>query len=233
MIILWVCFWAASCLYAQRQRPKNQPYADMKRYHFGFHVGMHTQDLILTHSGVTTSDGKTWFAEIPSYSPGFSVGVIGNLYINQYLNLRFTPTVHFGDKKFTFIDARASDSQATFTTSIRSNYLALPLDLKYTAMRLNNYRPYFLGGVFTSFDMGRKKETPVLLKPLDYGVEVGFGCDIYLPYFKLCPELKFCFGLADVLQKDRRDLISEPDRVYTEALSKATSRLIVLTFNFE
>ena len=59
--------------------------------------------------------------------------------------------------------------------------------------------------------------------------DVIFICHI----FKLCPELKFCFGLADVLEKDRSDLISEPDRVYTAALSKATSRLIVLTFNFE
>ena len=179
---------------------------------------------------MTTSDGKMWFAEIPSYSPGFSVGVIGNLYVNPYLNLRFTPTVHFGDKKFTFIDARASDSHATFTTSIRSNYLTLPLDLKYTAMRLNNYRPYLLGGVYTSFDMGRKKETPVLLKPLDYGVEIGFECDIYLPYFKLCPELKFCFGLADVLEKDRNDLISEPDRVYTASSMSIVLRLLCLFF---
>jgi len=65
------------------------------------------------------------------------------------------------------------------------------------------------------------------------GVEFGFGCDIYLPYFKLCPELKFCFGLADVLEPDRSDLANPLDRVYSQALSRATSRLIVLTFNFE
>ena len=75
-MILWGAL-AVSSLYAQRQRPKNQPYADMKRYHFGFHVGMHTQDLILTHSGVTTSDGKMWFAEIPSYSPEFNGHLLG------------------------------------------------------------------------------------------------------------------------------------------------------------
>lgn len=221
-----------SGLWSQRQRPKNQPYADLKRYHFGFHVGLHTQDLILTNSGTVTPDGKIWFAEIPSYSPGFSVGVIGNLYINQYVNLRLTPTVHFGDKKFTFINSK-SDSGETYTTSVRSNLLSIPLDLKYTALRLNNYRPYLIGGVYTSLDMGRKKGNPLLLRPFDYGVEFGLGCDIYLPYFKLCPELKFCFGLADVLEKDRGDLINEDERVYSNALSKATSRLIILTFNFE
>ena len=58
---------------AQKERVRNQPYADLKWLHLGFHVGIHSQDLLLTHTGVMTN-GETWFAEIPSYSPGFSVG---------------------------------------------------------------------------------------------------------------------------------------------------------------
>jgi hypothetical protein len=191
---------------------------------------MHTQDLILTHSGAATPDNEIWFAEIPSYSPGFSVGIIGDLYLNPYLNLRLTPAVHFGDKTFTFIE---QNTKETFITTLRSNYLSIPLDLKYAAVRLNNYRPYLLGGVYASFDMGRKKGNPLLLKGTDFGVEIGFGCDIYLPYFKLCPEVKFCFGLADVLEKNRADLIHEADRKYAQALSGASSRMIILSFNFE
>ena len=214
---------------AQRERVKNQPYADMKWFHLGFHVGLHTQDLILTHSGVSTN-GETWFAEIPSYSPGFSVGVIGDLYLNPYLNLRFTPAIHFGDKKFLF---REQSSGEEFTTNVRSSYLNFPLDLKYTALRLNNYRPYILAGAYGSFDIGRKKGNPLLLKSTDFGLEFGMGCDLYLPFFKLCPELKFCFGLVDLLEKDRPDLVDQTTLKYTQALSQATSRMIVLTFNFE
>ena len=213
---------------AQRERVKNQPYADMKWFHLGFHVGLHTQDLILTHSGVSTN-GETWFAEIPSYSPGFSVGVIGDLYLNPYLNLRFTPAIHFGDKKFLF---REQSSGEEFTTNVRSSYLNFPLDLKYTALRLNNYRPYILAGAYGSFDIGRKKGNPLLLKSTDFGLEFGMGCDLYLPFFKLCPELKFCFGLVDLLEKDRPDLVDQTTLKYTQALSEATSRMIVLTFNF-
>ncbi|MCF2602603.1 PorT family protein [Parabacteroides distasonis] len=214
---------------AQRERVKNQPYADMKWFHLGFHVGLHTQDLILTHSGVTT-DGETWFAEIPSYSPGFSVGVIGDLYLNTFLNLRFTPTIHFGDKKFLF---REQTSGEEFTTNVRSSYLNFPIDIKYTALRLNNYRPYILAGAYGSLDIGRKKGNPLLLKGTDFGLEFGIGCDLYLPFFKLCPELKFCFGLVDLIEKDRPDLVDQTALKYTQALSKATSRMIVLTFNFE
>ncbi|MDR3267723.1 MAG: PorT family protein [Tannerella sp.] len=225
-----MCSLVLSGIRAQKQKPKNQQYADMKWYHLGFHIGLHTQDLILTNTGAVTPDGAVWFAEIPAYSPGFSVGVLGDLYLNPYFSLRLTPTVHFGDKQFTFIE---QNTQEEFATSIRSNYLIIPLDIKYAAVRLNNYRPYLISGVYTAFDIGRKKGNPLLLKGSDYGIEFGFGCDMYLPYFKLCPEIKFCFGLADVLEKDRSDLINEADRKYTQALSGASSRMIVFTFNFE
>ena len=230
LVILCICNLAITGLWAQKQKPQNRPYADFKRYHFGFHVGLHTQDLILTNVGIPTENGETWFAEIPTYSPGFSVGIISSLYINQHLDLRLIPTVHFGDKKISFIE---QNEKELFETSLRSNYLSFPLDIKYTAVRLNNYRPYVVGGVYAAFDMGRKKGNPLLLKGADYGVELGFGCDIYLPFFKLCPEVKFCFGLADVLEKNRSDLTQEDDRKYSQSLSRATSRMIVFTFNFE
>lgn len=215
--------------FGQKERPKNQPYADFKMFHLGFHVGIHVQDLILTNTGYA-ENGEILFAEIPAYSPGFSVGVIGDMFLNPFLNLRFTPTLNFGDKQFKFIE---QNSQETFSTVVRSSYLSFPLSLKYTALRLNNYRPYLIGGVYGAFDMGRKKGNPLLLKSMDYGVEFGFGCDIYLPYFKLCPELKFSFGLVDLLEKKRDDLNEAELIKYTNALSKATSRMITLTFNFE
>lgn len=216
-------------LFAQQEKVKNQPYVDNKLFHLGFHVGLHTQDMILTHSG-TNTDGEVWFAEIPSYSPGFSVGVIGDMYLNPYFNLRFTPTINFGDKKFLF---KEQDSGEEFSTSVRSSYLTFPLSVKYSALRLNNFRPYLTGGIYGAFDLGRKRGNPILLKGMDFGLEFGLGCNIYLPFFRLCPELKFSFGLLDLLEKDRSDLQGEETIKYSNALSKATSRMVTLTFNFE
>jgi len=229
-LILFISLFGVGEVCAQKEAVKNQPYADMKLFHLGFHVGLHTEDLILTNTGKTTADGETWFAEIPSYSPGFSVGVIGDMFMNPYMNLRFSPTIHFGDRQFTFKEKTTGE---TFTTNIRSSYLNFPLDVKMAAVRLNNYRPYVITGAYYSFDIGRKKGNPLLLKNSDFGVEFGFGCDFYLPYFKLCPELKFCFGLKDLLEKDRTDLSDATLVKYGDALSKATSRMIILTFNFE
>ena len=67
-------------------------------------------------------------------------------------------------------------------------------------------------------------------------VEFGVGCDIYFSFFKLAPELKFALGMNNMLTTlDQRDtgLLKESDKVYTQALSKLTSRLVTLTFNFE
>ncbi|MDH6342042.1 hypothetical protein M2480_000422 [Parabacteroides sp. PFB2-12] len=230
LFILSVFLFAVGLANAQTERVKNQPYADMKLYHLGFHVGLHSQDMILTHSGLM-ENGETWFAEIPSYNPGFSVGVIGDMYLSPYFNLRVVPTLHFGDKTFMF---REKETGEEFRTDIRANYLTLPVNIKYSALRLNNYRPYLIGGVYGQMDIGRKKGNPLLMKGFDFGVEFGVGCDIYLPFFKLCPEIKFCFGLGDMLDKKRSDLKDDLNLMkYTNALSRASSRMVVITFNFE
>ncbi|MDR0348577.1 MAG: PorT family protein [Tannerella sp.] len=217
--------------FSQKRKVQNYPYADHKLYHFGFHVGLHAQDLILTNNGNITPDRETWFAEIPNYSPGFSVGVIGDLFLNPYMNLRITPTIHFGDKTVYF---KEQASEKEVRSGIRSNLLSVPLDLKISSMRLNNCRPYIIGGIYGATDLGRKKGNHLLLKPVDFGFEFGFGCNIYMPFnYVLAPEIKFKFGLTNVLEKKRDDLSNEADRIYTDALSKAVTRMIVLTFNFE
>ena len=71
------------------------------------------------------------------------------------------------------------------------------------------------------------------MKKFDFMVEVGIGCDFYMPFFKLIPELKFCFSMLDVLEKDRSDLRDENLKKFTESVDKAVSKMIVLSFYFE
>lgn len=229
--IIFLLLLSGLNLFAQKQKVRNQPYGDQRLYHFGLTVGLNFQDMILDNSGYVGENGEVWFCEIPSYSAGFNVGLIADLYMNQYMNLRFTPTLHFGDKSFNF---REQATGELFVNSTKSTYLTFPLDVKFNSMRLNNYRPYFLTGLYGAMDLGVKKDEPILLKSIDYGFQIGFGCDFYLPIVKACPELRFYFGLKDLIEKDRsNDLTDKTMLKYTEALSKGTSRMIVLTFNFE
>ncbi|MDD2299075.1 MAG: porin family protein [Fermentimonas sp.] len=215
---------------AQHRKLQNLPYADRRIFHLGFTLGLHTQDLILSHSGFMNENGEVWFSEIPEYSPGIAVGLIGDMYINDYLNLRFVPTLYLGDKLFMFKEHISGDE---FSLRIRSNYISIPVYLKLSARRTDNFRPYILMGGYNNLELARKKNLAVLLKQNDFGIEFGIGCDFYLPMFKLAPELKFSFGLIDVLEKDRVDLKDEEVLKYSNSLSKATTRMITLSLNFE
>jgi len=228
-LILVLCLLMES-LFAQKQKVKNQPYGDYKLYHFGITVGLSFQDMLLTNTGLTTADGETWYAAIPNYTPGFTVGLISDLYLNPYMNLRFTPSLSFGDKNFEFVE---SASNAHYLTTVRSNYLMAPLDLKFRSMRLNNYRPYVIAGAYTALDLGIKKDEPLLLTPMNYGLTIGLGCDFYLPIIKIAPELRFCFGLNNVMAKNRTDLTDLSLMKYSDAIKKGIPRMVILTFNFE
>ena len=219
-----------STLLAQTKEVQNQPYADQKLVHIGFSVGFCAEDVILKQSGLATSDGETWFSEIPSYSLGFTVGFVSDRYINQYFNLRALPTLYFGEKQYVF---KEQSSGEEYKTTIRNNYLSLPVLLKFSAQRVNNMRPYVLGGMYVSTELGGVKNKAVRLKNVDYGIELGLGSNFYLPLFKFCPELRFQFGLRDLIDKERKDLTDADLMKYTDALAGGKSRMISLILNFE
>jgi len=217
-------------IYGQHRKLQHRPYADQRLFHLGFTLGLHTQDLILNQSGFINENGEVWFSEIPVYSPGFAVGIIGDMYLNRCMNLRAIPSLYLGEKKIVF---REQSSGEEYTTHIRNNYISLPLHLKISADRINNFRPYLLVGGYGSLELASTKNRAVLLKPYDAGIEFGIGCDFYLPLFKLAPELKFSFGLADILEKERNDLKEDDLRKYVNSLSKAVQRMVTLSFHFE
>jgi hypothetical protein len=124
-------------------------------------------------------------------------------------------------------------SQRDTTQNIKSCYLSIPIDVKFAAPRYNNFRPYLIAGISPTVDLTARKHGALRMKPFDCYIEVGMGCDIYLPYFKLNPELKFCFGLLDILQKDRSDLIDNTLHKFTKSIDGGHSKMIVLTLYFE
>lgn len=210
----------------------NRPYADLRRWHLGFSVGVHTQDLSFAHNGFVTPNGQTWFAEQPSFSPGFCVNGLVDLRLNDYFSLRISPGMYFGNREIKFHDPVLDKTE---TQNLKSAFVVLPVDVKYAAQRFRNVRPYMVAGVMPAFDVNKKKSSELLrLKTTDAYLSIGFGCDFYLPYFKLNPEIKFCFGLTDVIEHNRPDLTDDPDRMqFTQSLRRATSKMFVLTFYFE
>ena len=209
----------------------NRPYADSRRFHLGFSIGMHTEDLMLTHNGYVTENGEQWRVEQPGYQPGFCVNGLVAMRLNDYFSLRFSPGMYFGTRDLRFKEVNSGETERQ---SVKSTFVVLPVDVKAAALRYRNTRPYAVAGVMPAFDVSKRRRDYISLNNTDFYQSVGFGCDFYLPYFKFIPEVKFCFGMSDVLRHDRPDLEDDPASLrFTQSLKKATSKMIVLTFYFE
>lgn len=234
VLLLLAPVFGAGILCAQERKIQNRPFLDDRVWHYGFLVGFNIQDLRLANNGtayVNQNGGvEYWYADVPEYTPGFSVGVLGELKANDWLSLRIIPTMHFGDKKVVFKEQRSGKFTEQY---VKSTYLSVPLDLKISAARFNNYRPYVVTGLAPTVDLTVKKGKELLVKRTDVMFEIGMGLDLYYPYFKMIPELKFCFGLNNILDTDRRDLKDASLLKYSDALDKAQNSMIVLTLYFE
>jgi hypothetical protein len=215
---------------AQERKVQNKPYIDFRRLHYGFFIGVHAQDMEFANNGFVTENGETWYADIANYNPGFSVGVLADLRLNTYMSLRAIPTMHFGQNTVRF---REQNSGETSKQSLKTTYIAVPVHVKFAAERFNNYRPYVTAGVSPMWNLTVKKQQQLLLKKFDFMIEVGFGCDFYLPFFKLIPELKFSFSPLNVLKKERNDLLDANYLKFTQSVDGVTSKMVTLSLYFE
>ena len=221
---------AVACM-AQERKIQNKPFIDERRFHYGFFVGVHDQELKLKNNGLLNeSTGDQWVGENDTQNFGFSVGILGEWKITKWLALRITPSLHFGSKHLKFRNLNTGETQSQ---NLKSTYIGLPIALKMAAPRFNNFRPYVVAGVQPMVDLTSGKHGMIQTKPFGVNLEAGLGCDFYLPFFKLIPELKFSFGLADILNRKRTDLTDERLRVYTESTLSAHSNMVVLSFYFE
>ena len=217
---------------AQQRRVQNKPFIDERRFHYGFFVGAHDQSMRLDGNGyvppladLASPEGgqQQWVAQTDQTNFGFSVGVLGEWRINRYL-------AHFGSRHVTF---RELGTDRTEMQDMKSCFVGVPIDLKIAAPRFNNYRPYVVTGIAPMYDLITSKQSQLRCKPFTLMLEAGMGCDMYLPFFKFIPELKFCFGLNNVLQKNRRDITDPSQLIFTQSVDRATIGMVVLTFYIE
>ena len=218
----------------------NRPYADVKPIHFGFSVGMNFQNIAITNNGTISDDGvEEWYADVPANSPGFSVNVLADYRIAEHFNLRISPGLFFGNKMVRYLNHRGNpewleQSHYKQSQNIKSTYIVVPIDLKMSAKRYHNMRPYFTAGAMYTGDLAKDHSEQLKLKNSDVMLTVGMGCDFYMSFFKFCPEVKFCFGMKNLLEKNRPDLTESPETMrFTQSVNKIKSNMVVVTFFFE
>ena len=217
--------------FGQTSKVQNHPGYDYKWIHFGFMVGLNTMDFGFTRP---LQDSSVYFADVSRPRPGFQVSIVSDLRLGDRLSLRFLPGITFGSREFSFY---ANDDSQTLISqqTVESNFLDFPLLIKYKSWRVNNYRPYLVGGINVRYDMAARKDYEeggpyVRLHPLDFYLEFGVGIDFFLQYFKFSPEIKVSAGLRDVLVHDPAGF---PYDKYANSIKRLNSYLVMLCFYFE
>ena len=228
-IIAAICV-ATGCLAQRRYVIQHKPYIDLRPMHFGISVGMNMQDIEFESEAPIVCDADRW-------NSGLSVGVLADMRLSSNLNLRISPTMHFGSKHLMLMITGVLNTEGkpmTETQDMKNTYLSVPVDLKFSSQRWNNIRPYMLAGVSPMINLTSKSQEIIQLKRTDLMVEVGLGCDLYLPFFKLIPELKFCYGLGNRIDKSHvADLKDDNNKMYANAINSGHTKMIVLSFYFE
>lgn len=241
IIILTLCSLSAS---AQERRVENKPYIDLRPFHFGVLVGMHYQDIEFENVGpqtITLDDGttteKTITTDQDRSDMGFTVGVIGEARLGTYFALRVAPAMLFGNKHLQFLnhtDKLENGEPITMRQDLKSIYVSSAVSLIYASKRFNNHRPYLLVGLNPMLNLSGKQSDIIRLKPYDVLFEAGIGCDFYLPFFKLRPELKFGFGLIDNMDHDHINQLKDKNLLpYAGSVRQSRSKFVSLSFYFE
>lgn len=228
---------------AQERTVQNRPYTDLRPFHFGVVVGTHVQDMEVRMAGpmtITTEDGTQETlvtADQSRWDPGINVGVLGELRLSTHLQLRVAPMMYFGTHHIVFQDLKnlsASGKPEEKRQDMKTAYIAVAGDIIFAAPRFNNHRPYLMAGVSPMINLTGKSTDALKLKRTSLSLEFGVGCDFYLPYFKLRPELKFVYGLGNALDtKHAKELRDKSLLKYTHGVKEARTKMVVLSFYFE
>lgn len=205
---------------AQINGTVNLPNFDEQRWHYGFLMGLHSSNYRLQYRDeYVTPEFDTLHSVVPPSKMGFKVGFIVDYHVTELLDVRVTPTVAFNQLQ---LDYRFTNGEV-YEELQDPTYVELPILLKYKSVRRRNRRMYCLGGINPSFKATGKKENEdkdkLLTKKFNLSIDVGLGMDLYQPLFKFSPELRYSFGLLDVLDGNQNEFSAPLERLSIHTLA--------------
>lgn len=208
----------------------NLPAYDERVYRPGFCIGLNASRYRLEHSQLYTNriSNGTGIAANAKVSPGFAVGFVNDLRLGDYWNLRFIPGVSFLTRQIEFKPV-GSVAEEINDQEIGSTQVDLPLLVKFKSERRRNTRVYMVGGVRHSFNVGNRRKDPernqMQVGTQEFALEYGVGLDLFYPFFKFAPELRFSHGLSNLS-------VAAPD-VYSQSFRRIRTNTVTLYFTFE
>ena len=217
-----------------RERITNLPNFDEKILHYGYYVGTNSYDFKFEYIDNYYRLNNYNDIQVNS-SSGFNVGLIGDLRINKYFNLRLEPGLLYTQRDLVYPSLRIFDSENDLIREVKSTYIHIPLLIKISAKRINNFKPYITFGISTDYNLSSNSRNTddnssnvFRTNSKSFNYELGFGFDFYLYYFKFSPSIRGIFSLNNELISDY-DLNSP----WTSNIKNMYSRGLVINFTFE
>lgn len=208
--------------YTERTTPMVNPnYDDRKKVTYGFTIGIHWSKYKMNYDDVfTTVDYDTVHSIMPRTSPGFSLGFIINLRAADLLDLRLMPKVSFYEFRMDY----NFTNNSTTTPLVEATVVEFPLLAKFKSIRRGNGRMYVVGGVSPGFEASGKSDVEdrtdnLLVNSFYTSLEIGFGLDLYFPLFKFSPEIRYSYGLPNMLANESNRFNDPVSRLRTHVVT--------------
>ena len=229
-ILIFLLLMSSFSSFGQRhKKPQNLPRYDFKQIHFGFTLGINSLNFNI-NKNKKFLENDTLLSTLSQDQKGFNLGIVSNLRLGRYTDLRFIPTLVFGERILNYQFNETSNLNLN-DKRIESTLIDFPISLKYKSERYNNFRTYVICGIKYSLDIASQSEIDdegqelVKLNNHDLMLEGGFGIDFYLQYFKFSPQIKISHGIINILSKD--------NTLYTQTLNNLKTSSWMLSFTFE
>jgi hypothetical protein len=198
---------------------------DESRLTWGYYLGFNAYDFKI--------DYKENKPDIPvDQTTGFNVGLVGDVKLQKYINLRFEPGLYYTQRILNYPD---QIKEIDKRREVNSTYIHFPLLLKFSSLRTGNLRPYLLGGLSTTLNLASNSkakddnsEQRFRVNQWTNNYEIGFGIDFYTEYFKFSPSIRGVFGINDELIRD-----NDPNSPWTGNIESLKSRAVFVNFTFQ
>ncbi|MDR2653133.1 MAG: PorT family protein [Prevotellaceae bacterium] len=232
ILLTAICLSASAQLNRSDLNLLHYEYASPLR--FGFSLGINIFDFSTVNAlnnVVVDGANRRIRADVTTMHTGFDINAIIDYRIKQQWNLRTLPGISFGARNLEFYDDNTNE--LLHTMKIGSNYIELPVHLKFSVKRNSNFRPYVFAGVNGRYNLsaGNDEKGGVFfgLNNTEVFGEFGFGFEFYLVYFKFSIEAKFSTGAGKVKIKNP----VEGYEAYYNAIDKLYSNMFMIKFHFE
>lgn len=222
----------------------NREFTDQKKYSFGFFLGTnllsykvvpkeYSDNGVMEDDGVN-ENGMVYLAQ--QNAPGISVGLIGRMRVNDYIDLKTEPGLHISERTLFFRNV-GLDNEADYKREIKSTYVELPILINFHGDRWFNTRPYIQGGFgyMMNLQSNQDKEDDNMAGVFrtttnNFNWQAEIGVDIYFKKFKMTPAIKGVFFFNNEIVRDD-DELNDPQ--YTGTLYDMKTRGVFFSLKFE